>query len=124
MGFSVGANIPLTEYLWLSTGVNYSHTFISMDQNQINYRNGSLYTQYRYSSDTGYSYYVGAKVGLSCSLLDEKLNIGLVSTIPIVKESKYVLDGTNNLGMFLPDPISSHVKRMDYSVILSVSYSF
>jgi len=124
VGLSIGANVPLTENLWLSTGLNGSYTFISMDQDQINYRNGALYTQYRYSSDTGYSYYLGAKLGLSYSALDDRLNISLVSTIPITKRSKYVLDGTNNLSMFLPDPISSRTKRMDYSVILSISYSF
>jgi len=124
VGVSIGANVPLMEALWLSAGLNCSYTFISMDQDQINYRNGALYTQYRYSSDTGYSYYLGAKVGLSYSMLDDRLNIRLTSTIPISKESKYVLDGTNNLSMFLPDPISSDTKRMDYGVILSISYSF
>lgn len=124
LGISIGANVPLTENLWLSTGMNYSHTFISMDQDQINYRNGALYTKYDYSSDVGYSYYLGAKVGLSYAALDDRLNISLVSTIPITKRSKYVLDGTNNLSLFLPDPISSSTKRMDYSVILSISYSF
>ena len=95
-----------------------------MNQDQENYRNGALFTEYDYSSDLGYSYYLGAKLGLSYTMLDNKLKVNLISTIPIIKESKYVLDGTNNLSMFLPDPISSSTKRRDYGVALSISYSF
>jgi hypothetical protein len=124
LSISIGANVPLMEHLRLTTGLNYSYTFISMDQDQTNYRNGALYSEYDYSSDMGFSYYLGAKVGFNYSMLDDRLNIKLISTIPIMKESKYVLDGTNNLSIFLPDPISSDTKRMDYSVILSISYSF
>ena len=123
VGFSVGGNLPLTEHLMLSMGLNYYYTFVFMNQRQRNYADGNTSSIYNYSGD-GHSQYLGLKLGLGYDVANSGLSINLTSHIPILHESSYVLDGANNANLFLPDPIRSDSVRRDYSVILSITYSF
>lgn len=123
VGFSAGGNLPLTQNLWLSMGVNYYYTFIFMNQRQRNYADGSATSLYNYYGD-GHSQYLGLKLGLGYTLPKTGLTINLTTQLPILHESNYVLDGANNANLFLPDPVRSDSMRSDYSVILSITYSF
>lgn len=123
VGFSVGASVPIkaVKNLRLSFGLNYNYTFINMDQKKINYQDGNFFSNYVYSGE-GHSQYLGLKLGLNYKI--KKLNISLSSTIPILSESYFEIDGTNSENLFLAEPINSSTKRMDYGVVLSISYSF
>ncbi len=124
LGLSIGINFPLTEKLRLSTGLNYFYTFINMDNKNVTYRNGIPFSSYNYSGD-GYSQNLGAKIGLSYTAIDDRLKINLISTIPIYIKSNYDIAGNISSPSILQSgPITSSSKRMDYSLILSISYSF
>jgi hypothetical protein len=53
------------------------------------------------------------------------LNTTLSASIPILYESDYHLNGPRTFpALFGADPIDYSADRRDYSIILSVSYSF
>jgi hypothetical protein len=104
-------------------GVNYYYTFIFMNQRQRNYADGNASSIYNYYGD-GHSQYLGLKLGLGYEVADSGLSINLTTHIPLLHESSYILDGANNANLFLPDPVRSDSMRRDYSVILSITYSF
>ena len=121
IGLSVGVSYAVNKDFILSTGVNYNYTFINLNQVQENYRNLGLWSWYDYTGN-GYSEYLDLKFAAYYTMKNFKF--GIVTMIPLVADSSYDLGGTNSANMFLPDPIRSASDRRDYSIILTLSYSF
>ena len=124
LGLSIGVNFPLTERLRMSAGLNYFYTFINMNNKNITYRDALPFSSYDYSG-CGYSQHLGAKLGLSYTAIDDRLKINFISTLPIYSRSNYDIAGNIiSPSVLQSGPITSSARRMDYSLILNISYSF
>jgi hypothetical protein len=122
IGLTAGVNVPITDALKLSGGLSYSYTFLNLHENQDYYRNFSRVSYYDYNG-TGYEQFLGANIGIS--YITGNLNTTLSASIPILYESDYHLNGPHTFpALFGADPIDYTAKRRDYSIILSISYSF
>jgi hypothetical protein len=122
IGLTAGLDLPITDALSLSGGLSYLYTFLNPHETQDYYRNFSHVSYYGYDG-TGYEQFLGANLGVS--YVTGNLNTTLSASIPIFDESDYRLDGPHTFPtLFGTDPIDYTAKRRDYSIILSISYSF
>ncbi len=122
VGLSAGVNVPITDALKLSGGLSYSYTFLNLRENQNYYRNLAQISYYDYDG-TGYERSLAANIGIS--YITGNLKTTLTTSIPILYKSDYRLGGAHTFpALFGGDPIGYTSERRDYSIILSMSYSF